>query len=541
LSLTPSRRDVLTAFLGLPALAIAGCTRRARPAGELVGTDVVAGHRLRDATVAIADGPPARVPVVIVGSGIAGLSAAWRLQGADAPGFVLLELEAEPGGTSRASESAVTPYPWGAHYVPVPAASNRSLVKLLREMRVITGAGHDGEPVVDEPFLVADPEERVFYRGAWHEGLMPEAALDADDTAQMQRFRAELQRWAQRRDEQGRGLFTLPVARTAQEPEALALDGLSMAAWMDELGLRSARLRWYVDYACRDDYGCRLDTTSAWAGVFYFVSRMTPSGESAPLITWPEGNGAVVRHLAGGLGERLQTGQLAVEVVPRDDGVEVTAWDTRTGRARAWLADRVILAVPRFIAAKLLRPWRERPPSELAAFDAAPWVVANVHLRDRPRNRGCVPAWDNVFYDSPSLGYVNATHQRGRRFGPTVLTWYYALTDADPRSARHKLLSASREEWVDVVLTDLERAHPDIASLTERVDLCRWGHAMVRPRVGFVWGKERRQASRVLFDRVHVAHTELSGVALIEEAHYHGVRAAEEVLGALSGSVQSWL
>ena len=31
-------------------------------------------------------------------------------------------------------------------------------------------------------------------------------------------------------------------------------------------GLDSAPLHWYVNYACRDDYGCRYDETSAWMG-----------------------------------------------------------------------------------------------------------------------------------------------------------------------------------------------------------------------------------------------------------------------------------
>jgi hypothetical protein len=31
---------------------------------------------------------------------------------------------------------------------------------------------------------------------------------------------------------------------------------------------------------------------------------------------------------------------------------------------------------------------------------------------------------------------------------------------------------------------------------------------------------------------VHFAHSDLSGIALFEEAFYHGVRAAEEVLSA---------
>jgi len=38
---------------------------------------------------------------------------------------------------------------------------------------------------------------------------------------------------------------------------------------------------------------------------------------------------------------------------------------------------------------------------------------------------------------------------------------------------------------------------------------------------------------------VHFANTDLSAVALFEEALYHGVRAAEEVLGGRGGG--TWL
>jgi hypothetical protein len=53
---------------------------------------------------------------------------------------------------------------------------------------------------------------------------------------------------------------------------------------------------------------------------------------------------------------------------------------------------------------------------------------------------------------------------------------------------------------------------------------------MVRPETGFVWGGAPQQARRSL-GRVHFAHSDLSGLALIEEAHFHGVRAADEVVG----------
>jgi len=57
----------------------------------------------------------------------------------------------------------------------------------------------------------------------------------------------------------------------------------------------------------------------------------------------------------------------------------------------------------------------------------------------------------------------------------------------------------------------------------------RWGHAMIRPRTGFMWGQARRAAA-VPYRSIHFAHSELSGVALFEEAFDAGIRAADEVL-----------
>jgi hypothetical protein len=158
-------------------------------------------------------------------------------------------------------------------------------------------------------------------------------------------------------------------------------------------------------------------------------------------------------------------------------------------------------------------------------------MVANLTLKDRPKPgspRDFPLAWDNVLYESPSLGYVVATHQRGIDRGPTVLTYYYPLCDENPRAARTRLLETDWHGWAEIALTDLSRAHPDIRSLVERLDVMRWGHAMIRPRTGFMWGQARREGAKP-FRSIHFAHSELSGVALFEEAFDVGLRVADEV------------
>jgi hypothetical protein len=457
--------------------------------------------------------------------------------------FVLLELERAPGGTSQSGQRAgsVVPYPWGAHYLPAPLKENVALVSLLEEMGVIEGASDEGEPVVAEQFLCRDPEERLFYRGRWYEGLYLHAGESAEDAAQLQAFNAEVDRWAAWRDARGRRAFTIPVVNCSDDAEVTALDRITMDEWMRARGFTSTRLRWLVDYACRDDYGLNVVQASAWAGLFYFASRMkAPGAEAQSLITWPEGNGRLVAHLYEKARARVRLGLAVADIrtssVEEGGPVEVVAVGHDGRNAVGIRAAQVIFAAPQFLTKYLIRAYREGAcPAHVAEFEYGAWMVANLTLRERPRAAfGNFPlAWDNVLYESASLGYVAATHQRGLDRGPTVFTYYYPLTDESPREARSRLLSTDWKGWADVALADLTRAHTDIRALTERLDVMRWGHAMIRPRPGFIHGGARSSARRP-FGSIHFAHTDLSGVALFEEAFDHGLRAAEEVL-ALRG------
>jgi NAD(P)-binding Rossmann-like domain len=533
-----TRREILAAFLGAP-IALAACRRSTAPPfpeGEIVGTSDVFGHRLRDGLqVEVAGDAWTNVPIIIVGGGIAGLTAAWQLQKSGFQDFVLLELENAPGGTSRSGSNRVISFPWGAHYIPAPLKENAALVELLDEMGLLEGKDAAGEPIVGEQFLCRDPEERVFYKGRWYEGLYLHAGATEEDKRQLDKFNAELAHWISWRDARGRRAFTLPVSACSDDAEVTALDRISIKEWMDQRGLNSPRLAWWVDYACRDDYGLTLDQTSAWAGLFYFCSRVAKPGvESQSLITWPEGNGRLVNHLYEKTKTRVQLDRAAVELIPTERGVEVITLDREGRNPRGFRAQRVIFAAPQFMARYVVRPYRENPPAHVAEFQFGSWMVANLTLRDRPKYgpRDFPLAWDNVLYESPSLGYVVATHQRGRDHGPTVLTYYYPLCDPNPRNARTRLLEAGWREWADVTLTDLERAHPDIRGLVERLDVMRWGHAMIRPRTGFMWGAARREGAKP-FRGIHFAHSELSGVALFEEAFDVGRRIADEVRSSL--------
>jgi hypothetical protein len=171
--------------------------------------------------------------------------------------------------------------------------------------------------------------------------------------------------------------------------------------------------------------------------------------------------------------------------------------------------------------------------SDLREFQYAPWLVANLMLSRFPSEpRGGAAAWDNVIYDSEALGYVVATHQSLRtHLDRTVFTYYYPLT-GPPERERQRLLDTPWSSWVDFILRDLAKPHADIRDLVERIDVFRWGHAMVRPRPSFVWGDARRRAAEPR-GRIAFAHSDSSAFSIFEEAQYRGVAAAEHVLGAL--------
>lgn len=537
-----NRRELLAAFLGLP-VALAACresNEQPLPPGEIVGASDVFGHRVRDGLrVEVPNDAWSDVAVVIVGGGVAGLSAAWHLRRSGFNDFVLIELEKAPGGTARSGSNRSFSFPWGAHYIPAPMKENTALISLLDEMGVLEGKDKDGEPIVAEQFLCRDPEERIFYKGRWYEGLYLHAGESADDQQQFEKFNAEMNRWIAWRDAQGRRAFTLPVSACSADAEVTALDRISMDEWMNQRGFTSQRLRWWVNYACRDDYGMTLEQTSAWAGLFYFCARvLKPNVESQSLITWPEGNGRLVNHLYEKSKTQIQLERAAIDLIPTPTGCDVVTLDQQGKNPHGYRAGHVIFAAPQFMARYLIRPYRENPPAHISEFQFGSWMVANLTLKDRPRHstqRDFPLAWDNVLYESDSLGYVVATHQEGIDRGPTVFTYYYPLCDANARVARTRLLETDWRGWADVALTDLSRAHPDIRSLVERLDVMRWGHAMIRPRTGFMWGDARRAAAKP-FRSIHFAHSELSGVALFEEAFDNGLRAADEVITRLASS-----
>lgn len=538
--MTLSRRTLLGAVASLPLAA--SCQRAAEPHydGGWVGAQHERGHRLRDLKGGSLPSPAVqrRVGVLIVGAGVAGLACARALARKGVADVHLLDLEDTAGGNSRGHQIAGMACPLGAHYLPVPGESAPEVVELLEELGL--SRTEHGQRVYDERHLCHSPQERLFIQGEWQEGLLPVLGQGNEALAQYRRFSAAVAHASKTLG------FGIPTARSAWTAGHDALDAVTFSAWLQVQGLDDPALRTYLDYCCRDDYGATAAQVSAWAGLHYFASRhgfrapgLHDKGEADEregVLTWPQGNAWLTERLAAAQRERLHSGRLAWRVDEGRHEVAVDVWDANAQRAERWTAPQVVLATPLFVSARLLAS----PPSAVQAAVSqmryAPWLVANLHVDGVLADLGgAPPAWDNVIHGGPSLGYVNAMHQSTRPHpGPTVLTSYWALggdSAAQLQVQRARLLNEGWSAWARVVLDDLARVLPDLRAKVKRVDLMRYGHAMSIPVPG-LRGSAALKALPGIEGRVHLAHSDLSGYSVFEEAYVHGVRAANQVLHA---------
>ncbi|MCX5905977.1 MAG: NAD(P)-binding protein [Deltaproteobacteria bacterium] len=499
--------------------------------GSILGPSPELGHRLMGGEFP----PPSsesKMPVVIIGGGISGLSAGWKLWKAGFSDFEILEVEPEVGGVSRPGENRITAFPWGAHYLPLPTPESRAVRELLEDLGVIEGYNTGGQPIYQEKYLCFSPQERLFIHGRWQEGILPQLGMSRKDLDQFRTFQETIDRYKQRRGRNGQKAFTIPMERSARDRDLLDLDRISMLEFLKSHNLDSAPLHWYVNYACRDDYGCSYREVSAWAGLHYFCSRSSDGEkEEATVLTWPEGNGWIVHKLNHLLRSKIVTKALVYRLENRGKEVRVDVYHPAENISRRVRAAQVIFACPRRFARFMFPDSGETNLSCLHDFRYSPWLVANLSLKSFPEAPSGAPiAWDNVIYDSPSLGYVVATHQSLKTHIPEmVVTYYHALAWGPVSQERTYLLQTPWRIWADFILKDLSKPHPEISNLVTRLDIFRWGHAMIQPRVGFIWGDSRRQAARPR-GNIYFAHSDLSGFSIFEEAQYRGVLAAEKVL-----------
>ncbi|CAN5254351.1 NAD(P)/FAD-dependent oxidoreductase [soil metagenome] len=498
------------------------------------------GHFLRDVSRGRRSLPsPAseiQTDVVILGSGIGGLTAAWKLNKLGQKNFLMIDGPQVYGNAAggRYGEGAdALAYPTGGHYLPLPSPESVHVREILSDLGIIQRNPMSERPYYDERMILHTPEERLLFNGKWQEGFMPTEGVPAWELEEHKRFFAEVERLRKMHGRDGKRIFVFPTELSSTDPEWEALDRITLKDWMDQNGYRSPTLHWYLNYCCRDDYGTRYDKVSAWAGLHYYCSRWGQAENSGngAWLTWPGGMHPVAEAMDKAAGNRRKSGT-SISLKTVAGGVEALCFELVDGLPRTFLvrARKAICAMPLYVAARVI------PNISDFGFDPklhtpsyAPWMVANFLMKNFPDELPHAPlSWDNVVYQEPGLGYVVSTHQEVRVTPPkkTVFSAYIALSDRTPEAARKWLDKASPEELLTMASADLKAAYGwKFSACVERVEITLRGHAMAVPLPGFR-SNAGIKALRELNGPILFAHADLSGFSVFEEAAWWGYRAA---------------
>lgn len=495
---------------------------------RLSGTNHILGHRLR---VKNFPKPTSQIhiPYLIVGGGISGLSAARQFSKKGIDDFLLIELENHLGGNSSNGENKYSKFPLGAHYLPLPNRHDTVLLQFLEEEKIILGYDSKGFPEFDELQLTFAPDERLFYRNNWQEGLVPKTGNSLEDDIQFKKFFLKMDTFRAGKGADGKYLFDIPLALSSNEESIRAFDTITMQQWFEEEGFHSKPLFEYINYCCRDDFGLGIRYVSAWAGIHYFAARKqdaTPDSKDS-VLTWPEGNARLAHHLQKYAENKTLKNHLVYDVKTTDEKVVATVFDTDKKSTIEIFADKIIMATPQFVNQYIIKDRKTLAQN----FHYAPWLLATLVVSDLRDNESFPLCWDNVIYGSKGLGYVYDQHQSLQQVqSKKVITYYYSFSSSDLKKSRKDLYYKKSAHWKQLVFDDLKIAHPNIESVTEEINIHLLGHGMISPVAGFIFGEAKKQAVQNIENKIFFAHSDLSGISIFEEAFHQGINIVNQIV-----------
>jgi oxygen-dependent protoporphyrinogen oxidase len=390
--------------------------------------------------------------VVVVGAGIAGLTAATRLEDLD---MLVLEAEDRVGGRVKSERRGDYWVSVGAHMFPGPGSAVGSLVdEFGLETLPINGS------------LMGIAYRDTILTGGREELYPLRLPLSLAGRASLIRTGLKLRRDAAQ--------YNRLARRLPGETEADVRSRL-----LAFLGDRS-----FAEYTGK----LRPEAAAIFRPI---VNRLTaePDEISAGCIValfahvWSEGGVVLGRNLRGGasllpetlaarLGERVVTGATVREVVPQDGSVRVRF--ERGGEEEEVVARCAIVTAPAPAARAMISGLPEETAAALDAIVYGPFVVGGIVTGER----GPMP-WDELYSVlvvgkcfNMLFNHANVLRAPGpRQPGGTLMVY------GGGNRAR-RLLEKSDDEIREAIVSDLEDLYPEAKGVVEEVLVQRWEHAI---------------------------------------------------------------
>jgi len=498
--MSQSRRDFIKFVVA--GSVTAGCpidsTLLAAPPDAAAGPKIESEHfevchQIRDGHSFDQPAPTQKTAIVIIGGGVAGLSAAYFLRGQD---FLLLEKDDHFGGNAYQEDYEGQPFATGSAF----AYRNDYGDQLSTELGLKLLPVNNPDPTIVNKTFVPD---------TWKSGI-DQLPYPKEVRESFRKFRDDIMKIKNRERvaELDSELFTKYTAGYAPE----------IQQWWDGYG--------------PSNWAATTQDTSAFLGIAS-LQDIASGGEDQRVIL-PGGLGCITHKLVEVLQpqykERLLGNTTVVAVVPEKDEVRVAYY--RENKLTTVAAKAVIVCVPKLIASRLISGLPAEQKAAMQRTRYAPYPVVNV-IFDKPvYNRG-YDTWcpGNAFTDFIVADWT-VRNTPGYHQKHNILTFYTPLRE----NQRFTLLDEDNcKRLASHVLADFQKLLPEFDANPLEVRLFRRGHPMFMAVPG-QFTKNRIVAAQPM-DRIFFGHNDSGGPeSLTSEAIRFSKSAAEWSAQVLAGN-----
>lgn len=427
-------------------------------------------HKVRDKGSKIFARPPAsaRHDVVVVGGGVSGLTAAYRLRHRD---FLLLEKEPHWGGNAYAMEYDGATYATGAAFL----TKDEHAFPFAKEIGL--------EPL---PINCSDPSiiHGAFIPDTWGAGL-DKLPYPASVREGFKKFKKEM--LAVNVENNLTELYNKPFS------DCLKGYPIEVKQWWDNFG--------------PSNWGATSEETAAALAILN-LQEMAEESRVDDRFTWPGGLGAITKKLASILEashkDRMMNGATTVAIVPQKEEVQVTY--ILNGEPTTVAAKAVIVAAPKFITRRIVEGLPDAQDDAMSKIHYIPYPVVNL-IFDKPVFNQGYDTWcpGNTFTDFIVADWV-VQKQPGYKQKFNIITCYTPMKEDD---RGYLLTEPGARKIAANVLADFQKLMPSTNVDPIEVHIYRRGHPLYKTTPGLY--THVQPLVRQPMDRIFFANTDSEG------------------------------